>query len=87
MITQYDDLEARCPRLGHLVKFHYCRSEQETMPCRRVFNCWFQRIPIQSFVQEHYDPSTVQALTAPSPDKVASLVDLIEQAQRRSEKD
>ena len=87
MIDQYDELKIRCPRLGHLITFHYCRNEQENTPCRAVFNCWFQRIPVKKFVYEHYDPQTIEALVTPASGKMVSLVELIEKAQRRADKE
>jgi hypothetical protein len=81
MITKYDDLEIRCPMLGHPLNFSYCRSTDGNTPCRNILNCWFQRLPVERFVQDYFPVETLEKLTAPPKPKVLSLVELIEKAQ------
>lgn len=56
------------------------------MPCRRILNCWSQRLPVREFLHEHYDEETLAALTAPPKDKVYSLLELIQQAKENARK-
>jgi len=81
MITDYDHLEIRCPMLGHLLKFSYCRTTDGNTPCRSIFNCWFQRIPVQQFIQDNFPKGTVEKITAPPKPKMQSLLELIEKAK------
>ncbi len=81
MITEYDHLEIRCPMLGHPLNFFYCRSTDSNTPCRKIYNCWYQRFPIQHFMQAHFEPDDLDKITAPPKPKVLSLLELIEKAQ------
>ncbi len=82
MISQYDHLEGPCFQLGHIVTFAYCRSTAGKQPCRRLFDCWFQRFPVQEFMQEHLDAEEPAELLRPAPPKLFSLLEMIERARR-----
>ena len=81
----FDDLERRCPRLGGEVRFEYCRtSGPSNEPCFKAIDCWWERFDVVSYFQNHLDQETFTHLTNPSPpNKVASLLELIEQAKAR----
>lgn len=81
MITEHDHLEIRCPMLGHPLNFSYCRSTTSNTPCRKIYNCWFQRIPVQEFMQENFSKEVIEQITAPPKPKVLSLFELIQKAQ------
>lgn len=85
-IMSYDELERRCPRLGSVVPFHFCRSGESNQPCFKVFDCWWETFDVTAFFKERMSPSEFDRLvkggTTP-PNKVASLVDIIRQAQER----
>jgi len=85
MIDQYDQLEIRCPMLGHPLKFSYCRSTTDGKPCRKIRDCWYTRIPIQDFLQQHFASDVLRGFDAAPRAKVSSLVELIEQAKARNE--
>ncbi len=79
-------LERRCPRLGGDVAFGYCRvcGEGRT-PCFKVFDCWWERFDVVAHMQTCLTPDAFAALSARrAQPKVASLVDLIRQAQART---
>ena len=82
-----DGFERRCPRLGGDVTFGYCRvcGESQT-PCFKVFDCWWESFDVVAFMKTHLSPEAFEALSKNRrpPDKVASLVDLIRQAQKRA---
>lgn len=83
----YDRLERRCPRLGSVVPFHFCRTSDNNQPCFKVFDCWWESFDVTAYFKERLSPSEfeqlVRAGTTP-PDKVASLVDIIRRAQERA---
>ncbi|MBN1465596.1 hypothetical protein JXA02_07550 [candidate division KSB1 bacterium] len=81
MITQYDAFEIRCPMLGHPLTFSYCRSTDGNTPCRNIMNCWFQRLPVEQFIQDHFPFGTLEKLTTPPKPKMQSLLELIEKAK------
>ena len=81
MIDQYDHLEIRCPMLGHPLTFHYCRTTSNAVPCRKLFDCWFERIPVREYAEEFLDSQTIAALMQPLKPKIASLLELVERAR------
>jgi hypothetical protein len=85
MIDQYDHLEIRCPMLGHPLTFHYCRTTFNAIPCRKLLDCWHERIPVREFAEEFLDPMAIDVFTRPPKAKMASLLELIERA-RESQK-
>ncbi|KJS31561.1 MAG: hypothetical protein VR64_10970 [Desulfatitalea sp. BRH_c12] len=85
-MTEYDDKQRRCPRLGSVVSFHYCRTVGDA-PCFKVLDCWWERFDVAACLRECLSPEAFARLAAAGPpDKVTSLVDLIRQARERVEK-
>ena len=80
-IAQHDERRRRCPMLGHDVPFSYCRAPGAPRPCRRVFDCWWETFDIRGFVCSHFSEEDVRQITAPRPDKAATIVELIRRAQ------
>jgi hypothetical protein len=84
-----EHLERRCPRLGGDVSFAYCRTCGEGKgPCFKVLDCWWERFDVVAHMKACLSPEAFAALATrrPPPNKVASLVDLIRQAQERTSK-
>lgn len=84
MINQHDTLSQRCPMLGHEVTFSYCRQPGQQIPCRKIFDCWWDKIDIQVFISEHYNEEIQNALHQPPKPKMLSLLEIIEQARRNT---
>jgi hypothetical protein len=85
-----EDLDRRCPRLGSDVNFGYCKvCGEEKRPCFKVLDCWWERFDVVAHMQACLSPQAFAALSASRtpPGKVASLVDLIRQAQVRVSQD
>jgi hypothetical protein len=83
-------LQRRCPRLGGEVDFGYCRTCGEgKSACFKVLDCWWERFDVAGYLKARLTGEAFSALLArrPPPDKVASLVELIRQAQARAEQD
>jgi len=83
-ITIYDGLGRRCPKLGHEVTFEYCRSEGDDLPCKTVLSCWWDKFDVPRYLNTHLDAEQMARLQQPKPDKLTSLVDLIDQARQRA---
>ena len=82
-LEQYDSLEIRCRLLGHQVPFRYCRSSNEDLPCRRIMDCWWERIEIEAYLREHFTQEDLNRSVFVTPkSKIASLIELIEKAKR-----
>ena len=82
---QYDNEEIYCRKLGHHLRFKYCRTENGENPCRKIADCWFDKIPIGEFLRKNYSEEELGSILAPSRDKAATLVELIERARKSSE--
>lgn len=86
MIEEHDALITRCPMLGGEVPFHYCRTVNEDLPCRKIIICWEFRIEIGQFLNEHYPLDQIQrALAPPIKTRLDTILDLIEKAKKIKE--
>jgi hypothetical protein len=70
--------------LGHYLTFSYCRQTDSSQPCRKIFDCWFEKLDIEQFIKENFTEEQITALLAPPKPKMVSLVELIRQAQKNA---
>ena len=82
-----DDVQIRCPRLGHQINFPYCRSENNGLPCFKTLDCWYNHFDVQTYftgklTKEDFEKTFLKKVKP----KIASLFDLIEQAKARKGK-
>jgi hypothetical protein len=86
MIEEHDALIIRCPMLGGEVPFHYCRTMNEELPCRKIIICWEFRIEIGKFLNENYSIGQIQqAFAPPTKTRLETILDLIEKAKQTKE--
>ncbi len=76
-----DHRERYCPMLGHELTFAYCRTTGTNIPCRRIFDCWWEIFDIQSFMESNFDTVAIKEILSPPPPKTVTLLDLIRKAQ------
>lgn len=69
--------------LGHEITFAYCRRPGSEVPCRKIFDCWWETFPVSDVMTSHYDKATLENIAAPPQSKTVSLLDLISQARQR----
>jgi hypothetical protein len=81
--SPYDEYTARCPMLGHLVPFTYCREPGAPLPCRKIMDCWHERFDIVAYLNEICTLEEIEAITAPPKPKVSQLMELIQKAKGR----
>ena len=81
-----DDLEMRCPRLGGPVNFGYCRlCGENARPCFKILDCWWQRFDVVGHLKSRLTQAEFEALGRKRPpEKITSLLDLIERAQKNT---
>ena len=84
-IEEHDSRKRRCPMLGHELHFSYCRKPGSEIPCRKIFDCWWQAFDIKAFMEANYSRETLDQLLSPPKDRATSLLELIQQAQKRAE--
>ncbi len=83
-----DNFQIRCPRLGDLISFSYCFTENNGLPCTKILDCWYQYFDVESFMREKLaDDEWKKVFAAPVKPKIVSLVEMIEQARASFEKD
>lgn len=82
-----ETLERRCPRLGGDVAFAYCRiCGEKKAPCFKILDCWWERFDVVAHMKSRLPPDAFENLREfrKPPDKVTSLLDLIQQAKERT---
>ncbi|RLB02762.1 MAG: hypothetical protein DRG59_00025 [Deltaproteobacteria bacterium] len=81
------DLEIRCPKLGHQVKFDYCEKEQISLPCKRIIKCWQIYFPVEIYLKKKLTEEEWNRCFNEKPkEKILTLLELIDAAKRRKEK-
>ena len=73
--------------LGHEVDFGYCRQGSGVLPCRKVFDCWFETFAVEDFIGAHYSEDQIQQILAPAKPKLTTILELIQQAQQNAKPD
>jgi hypothetical protein len=75
--------QIRCPKLGHQIYFTYCYQENFGKPCAKILDCWHCYFDVVSYLQEQMSPAEwKEAFVKPVQPKMASLVELITEAQK-----
>jgi hypothetical protein len=83
---EHDKRRTRCRRLGHEVSLRYCRTQEGCTPCPGILDCWWEVFDVRAFLEEVLSAGELDALAARRPrEKVATLLELIEQAKNRRE--
>ncbi len=82
-------LKQRCPRLGHDINFNYClMSDDNDLPCWKVFDCWWEIFDVDDWLKTHLSAGQYRQLTRKKPKhKVTSILEIIENAKKRTGKD
>lgn len=86
VVPPADDFEIRCRKLGHQIHFSYCRREDSGLPCGKIIDCWYQYFPVAQFLRGEMSEEEWRVVFAKPPlPKILSLVELIAQAQKKTE--
>jgi hypothetical protein len=84
MSKDLNPLVRRCPRLGGAVGFSYCMRCELEQPCIKVVDCWWETFDIVRYLKDNLPEEQFNRLmTSRSKPKIASLVEIIEQAKKR----
>jgi hypothetical protein len=81
----HDHIKRRCPRLGDIISFSYCRAcEEDGRPCPKALDCWWEHFDVVGYFRRTLSAEAFDRLsTSRPPEKITSLVDLIQQARKR----
>ena len=83
-MNEYENKSNYCRKLGQWITFSYCCRENNNLPCRSIVDCWFEILPVREFLEKNYDGESIAYLSATPKPKLASIVELIERAKKRS---
>ncbi len=79
-----EDYKIRCPRLGHMIHFSYCRVENTGLPCFKTLDCWFEHFMVEEHLRQELTAEEWEKIFNKTPrTKMLSLIELIEQAKQR----
>lgn len=84
-IERFDDKLIYCKRLGHELKFKYCRTTDFNVLCKSIKDCWHNKIDIISFLNENYSEKELAKIEShtPPPPKMMSIFEIMKKAQER----
>ena len=77
-LDEYDDRSLYCRMLGHELTFKYCRRTGDGRFCRRIFDCWHDKIEVGRFLKTHFTDDEISEVLNPSSPKLHTLLNLIE---------
>jgi len=80
----FDEREGYCRMLGHHLRFSYCRTCRDGLPCYKIMDCWFEKFDVRTFVEENYTALEIESFLQPPQPKMQTLMTLIQQARERS---
>ncbi len=80
-IDHFDKEELYCRKLGHHLTFDYCRSEHNGLPCPKIRDCWFEKIPIDDYLEQNFKPEEIAYIFEPPKPKITSIFEIIQKAQ------
>jgi len=78
-----EDYQIRCPRLGHMIHFAYCRAENMGLPCFKTLDCWYEHFMVEEHLRQELTAEEWERIFNRTPKtKILSLLELIEQAKQ-----
>ncbi len=69
--------------LGNNVPFKYCRTVQNRLPCPKIIDCWFRRIPIEDFIKKNYSKEEIKQILAQPQSKMESLINMMGENKKK----
>ena len=84
-MTQHDSRQRYCRMLGHSVPFRYCRSVSEALPCSKVLDCWFEMLPVQEFIENHYTEEERGRIFSPPKSRMETLEEIVNRIRKGSD--
>ena len=85
VMSDFDSLMIRCPRLGGEVTFAYCRREQGNLPCGRTLICWQQRFPVDEYLRGIMSEEDMErCFGSPPKSKLSQILEVAEEAKKRT---
>jgi len=79
-LTDYDELDAYCPKLGHQVPFKYCRTMENNFPCKNVLGCWGGTL--DSSFWSFYTKEELAKIFVQPKSKMVQILEIAERAKK-----
>jgi hypothetical protein len=80
----FDQIEARCPRMGHQINFGYCRSMDNGLPCSHAINCFYYTFPVEEYFRRVLKEETfARIFLAEKPGRYESFLKTLSEAKDR----
>ena len=79
-IDQFDECDIYCRMLGHDLTFKYCRQTGDGNFCRKIFDCWIDKIEVGRYAKTHFSDDDINGVLHPAAPKLHTLLDLIEKS-------
>lgn len=83
-IEKYDQEEIYCRKLGHHLKFKYCRRENQQLPCSMIKKCWQSRIHVDKFLMNSFTKAEITYLDELPVSKMNSIIAIVKDLQKKS---
>ena len=82
VVTVFDQLDLRCPRLGGTVTFDYCRKVSQGLPCSRSLLCWAPQFPVMEYMIRVLDQDEWQQVFEQPPQaRLSSVLEAADKAR------
>jgi len=59
-------------------------SARDALPCSRIADCWFERLPVEAYLKANYSPAELGSILAPAPPKLLSILEIVARVQAQA---
>jgi hypothetical protein len=70
--------------LGHQVPFEYCRQCNNSLPCRKIIDCWSHEIDVRSYLEKRYTPEEITQILSPPKPKLLQIIEIARKASAKN---
>jgi hypothetical protein len=81
-MNEFDDKKNYCRMLGHPINFSYCRIMNDSLPCGKVLDCWYELFPVEKYIETNYTPQEREKIFKPAKSRVDTIIDVIEKTKK-----
>ncbi|KMY68730.1 hypothetical protein AAU61_03720 [Desulfocarbo indianensis] len=80
----FDQVEARCPRMGHQINFGYCRAMDQGLPCSKAIDCFYYSFPVEAYFRRVLKEETfARIFLSQGPGRYESFLKTLSEAKDR----
>ncbi len=73
----------RCSMLGHQVPFDYCRQCSNSLPCRKIIDCWSREIDVRRYLEREYTAEEIRQILSPPKPKLLQIIEIAKKASAK----